>query len=335
MSLLSIVQSAYLRTLAIKPTVAAASADPKVLQCVETVNEAGQELASRFSWQSLRKEAVLVTVGTAGGILSFNTLVGGSGYAAGTSNTFNLVPLTGGSGTGAQGVIAVTNGVVSSITIAQDYSGSGYVVGDILSATAANLGGTGSGFSIRVASVGFVGQQAQGNIFTITGPDFNFIINETMWNRTQRRPVFGPKSPAEWQQLKAQFMQGPWIQYMLRGNQLLMLPAPSPGFAIYFEWISKYWCQSAALAGQTAMLADTDTGILDERLLTLGALWRFKQKNKLEYGEDEDIYEAAVDDAMTRDGSKGRLNLAGAQTDIYPGVVVPAGAWPITGNPGG
>lgn len=334
MSLLTIVQAASLRTLGSKPTVAAASTDPKVLQLVELVNEDGQELGSRHSWQALRKEAVLVTVGTAGGILSFNNLVGGTGYAAGGSNTYNLVPLTGGTGTGAQGVIAVVNGVVASITIANDYAGSGYTAGDILSATAATLGGTGSGFSVRVASVGIVGQQDQGDIRTITGTDFNFIVNETMWNRTQRRPVFGPKSPAEWQQLKAQFMQGPWIQYMLRGNHLWMLPAPSPGFAVYFEWITKFWCTNAALSqGQTSMVLDTDVSNLDERLNALGAIWRWKKANKLDYSEDFETYEKAVQDAMGRDGSKGRLNLAGAQTDIYPGVVVPAGAWPISGNP--
>lgn len=333
MSLLTIVQSASLRTLASKPTVAASSNDPKVLQLVECVNEDGQELGSRHSWQALRKEATLVTVGTPGGILSFGTLVGGSGYSAGGSNTYNLVPLTGGSGSGAQAVIAVASGVVASITIANDYAGSGYVAGDILSATAANLGGSGSGFSVRVASVGIVGQESQGDIRTITGPDFNFIVNETIWNRTQRRPVFGPKSPAEWQQLKAQFMQGPWIQYMLRGNQMLMLPAPSPGFAIYFEWISKNWCSSATLVGQTSMLVDTDISNLDERLNALGAIWRWKKANKLDYAEDFETYEKAVQDAITRDGSKGRLNLAGAQSDIYPGVVVPAGSWPITGSP--
>lgn len=334
MSLLTIVQSAYLRTLASKPTVAAASADPKVLQCIECVNEAGQELGSRHSWQALRNEASFTTVGAAGGITAFGTLTGGTGYALGFSNTYNLVPLTGGTGSGALATVAVTSGVVTSVTISNDNPGAGYVVGDLLSATAANLGGSGSGFSVRVSTVGIVGQQNQGSILTLAGPDFNFIVNETMWNRTQRRPVFGPKSPAEWQQLKAQFMQGPWIQYILRGNQLLMLPSPSPGFAIYFEWISKYWCTNAtASQGQTSMVLDTDIGVLDERLLTLGALWRFKKYNKLEYSEEHNDYEAAVEDAMTRDGSKGRLNLAGAQSDIYPGVVVPAGSWPISGMP--
>lgn len=335
MSLLTIVQSAQVRVLASKPSVAAASADPKTLQLVEAANEEGQELAARHSWMVLTNESTFNTVSIVGGITSTKSLVGGSGYASGLSNTYNGVPLTGGSGTTAQAIIAITNGIVTSCTISQDFPGAGYAVNDVLSASAANLGGSGSGFSVTVASIGIVGAQNQGLITTLAGPDFSFMVNETMWNRSQRRPVFGPKTPAEWQQLKAQFMQGPWIQYMLRGYQLLMLPAPSPGFAIYFEWMSKYWCQSAGGAGQSSMVLDTDTGILDERLLILGTLWRFKQKNKLEYAEDEDIYEAAVEDAMVRDGSKQRLNMAGAQTDIYPGVVVPAGAWPITGNPGG
>lgn len=333
MSLLTITQSAALRVLATKPLVAAASADPKVLQLVECVNEDGQELASRYSWQVLTTEANFTTLGVAGGITKFGTLTGGSGYAGGFSNTYNGVPLTGGSGSGAQATIAVTNGVVQSVTINQDIQGQGYAVNDIVSATAASLGGTGSGFQIVVAGVGIVGVQSQGTIQNLAGAGFNFIVNETMWNRSQRRPVFGPKTPAEWQQLKAQFMQGPWIQYRLRGNQLLMLPSPSPGFAIYFEWCTKYWAQPGGGGqGQTSMLIDTDVSLLDERLHTLGAIWRFKQKNKLEYAEDQDNYERAVQDAMTRDGSRQRLNLAGAQTDIYPGVVVPAGSWPLSGD---
>lgn len=234
MSLLSIVQSVAVRIGLTKPSVGVSSADPKVLQLIELINEDGQELAARPAWQILTNEA------------TFNTLA------------------------------------------AED----------------------------------------QGLITTLAGADFAFIYNETMWNRTQRRPVFGPKAPAEWQQLKAQFMQGPWIQYRLRGNHVLFLPAPAVGQAIYFEWITKNWCTDVTGAtGKTAMTVDTDVSKLDERLHILGGVWRFKAKNHLDYGEDFNIYENAVQDGIGRDGSKARLNLAGAQTDIFPAVVVPAGNW--------
>ena len=180
----------------------------------------------------------------------------------------------------------------------------------------------------REASFTTVATESQGLLTTIAGADFNFMVNETFWNRSQRRPVFGPKTAAEWQQLKAQFMQGPWIQYTIRGGAILFLPVPAAGQSCYFEWISKYWCTDASgVTGKTAMTNDTDVAVLDERIIALGAIWRFKRAKLLAYDEDKDKYERAVDDAIARDGSKPRLNLQGFQTDIFPAVVVPAGNW--------
>jgi hypothetical protein len=295
---------------------------------ISYVNEEGLELASRHNWQQLTNESSFTTQSASNGILSFSGLTGGSGYAGGQSTNYNLVPLTGGHGSGAQATFHITAGVVSSITINNNANGSGYQPGDVLGASNVYLGGTGSGFAITVATVGLVSQENQGSIIALTGPDFNFVSNETMWDRTTRRPIFGPKSPPEWQQLKAQFMQGPWFQYRIRGNQLLFLPAIGFGDLIYFEWVSKYWCTAqGGMPGQTAMVLDTDIGVLDERLTTLGTIWRFKQAKGFPFEDAANKYEAAVADAIGRDKSKARLNLAGAQTDIYPGIVVPAGNW--------
>ena len=87
----------------------------------------------------------------------------------------------------------------------------------------------------KEASFTTVAAEVQGSLATLTGPDFGWILNETIWNRSQRRPIFGPKSPANWQMLKASFMNGPWIQYRFRGNQLLFLPTPAAGQACFFE----------------------------------------------------------------------------------------------------
>jgi len=81
-------------------------------------------------------------------ILTLNTLVGGSLY---TNGTYTAVSLTGGSGTGAKATIVVSGAAVTSVTLTS--AGNGYVVGNTLSATAASIGGTGSGFSIKVATI--------------------------------------------------------------------------------------------------------------------------------------------------------------------------------------
>jgi hypothetical protein len=86
---------------------------------------------------------------TSGGVLTFNTLVGGAGYVAGV---YVSVPLTGGTGTGAQANITVSGaGTVTGVVISAQ--GVGYTVGDVLSASNVNLGGVGAGFSITVATV--------------------------------------------------------------------------------------------------------------------------------------------------------------------------------------
>jgi hypothetical protein len=81
-------------------------------------------------------------------ILTLNTLVGGTLY---TNGTYTNVTLTGGSGSGAKATIVVSGGSVTTVTVTTP--GNGYVVGNTLSATAASIGGTGSGFSIKVATI--------------------------------------------------------------------------------------------------------------------------------------------------------------------------------------
>jgi len=90
-------------------------------------------------------------LGGDGKIVSLGTIVGGSLY---TDDTYKDVPLTGGTGTGAEATIEVEDGAVTSVTITKD--GKGYAVADELSASAAKVGGTGSGFKVPVKTVSTV-----------------------------------------------------------------------------------------------------------------------------------------------------------------------------------
>ena len=82
-------------------------------------------------------------------VATLGTITGGSGY---TNGTYLNVPLTGGSGSGAVANIVVSGNAVTSVTLTQ--GGSGYVVGDTLSAAASTIGGAGTAFSIPVATIG-------------------------------------------------------------------------------------------------------------------------------------------------------------------------------------
>ena len=85
---------------------------------------------------------------TLGSIATLGTITGGSGYGNGT---YTSVPLTGGSGVGADATIVVSGNAVTSVTLTN--AGLGYEAGDTLSASNTNLGGTGAGFSIPVSTI--------------------------------------------------------------------------------------------------------------------------------------------------------------------------------------
>lgn len=72
---------------------------------------------------------------------------GGTGYQNGT---YNNVPLSGGSGTGAIGSFTVAGGVVTTGTITDP--GQGYIVGDVLTTNNTYLGGVGTGFLYTVTA---------------------------------------------------------------------------------------------------------------------------------------------------------------------------------------
>lgn len=121
-----------------------------------------------------------------GPVLTTGTLTGGSLY---TNGTYTTVTLTGGSGSGAKATIVVSGAAVTSVTITT--AGNGYVVGDALSATAASIGGTGSGFSVAVGTVGSDFEPSDFNLwqfdgfFDATGSGNNLLLAHPGQNLAQ------------------------------------------------------------------------------------------------------------------------------------------------------
>jgi len=83
-----------------------------------------------------------------GGIAGFGTITPGSGY---TDGIYEAVPLTGGEGANGTATITISGGAVTAITLINP--GYLYNIGDIVSASTATLGGTGSGFSVPITNV--------------------------------------------------------------------------------------------------------------------------------------------------------------------------------------
>jgi len=94
-----------------------------------------------------------ITDYTTGVATTLNTLTyaKGNNYTPATGSAVYLnVALTGGAGTGARADLTVTNGQIVNVDLRR--GGTGYVVGNLLSVNNADVGGTGTAFSIAVTS---------------------------------------------------------------------------------------------------------------------------------------------------------------------------------------
>mgnify|MGYP003630043094 FL=1 len=170
----------------------------------------------------------------------------------------------------------------------------------------------------------------QGTIASLIGSDYESIKNDTMWNRTTQLPILGPLAPRDWQALQAFPVTGPYPQYRIQGKSIYFSPVPSNATdTIALEYKSKNWCESSGGSGQVAWADDTDVGLLDEDIMTLGILWRWYARKGLDYAQDFADYEQRVANAIARDGGQRHLRLDAGREDRIPGIFVPQGSWSV------
>lgn len=141
--------------------------------------------------------------------------------------------------------------------------------------------------------------------------DFGRFCDQSMWDRTQDRPVWGPMSPQQWQQEKA----GPtftsmYYGFRIRGNDFLMTPTPTAGDTIAYEYISNLYvyANGDTTPTKSAFSADTDTCIFDETLVARGVRWRFLRAKGLSYEQEYASWIEMVQRLAARDGGMPKLS---------------------------
>lgn len=178
----------------------------------------------------------------------------------------------------------------------------------------------------RQATFTTVATQVQTQLSTITS-GLNYIVNDTIWNRTLRRPVYGPKSQQDWQEALAMNINGPFNSFRIISDAINFNPVPPAGQLCFFEYVTKFWISGAGLSER--FVADTDTILLNEQTVILGLIWRWKAMKGLDYTQDFAKYESKILDAMSRDASKPTLNMSGGKYEILPVIAVPRGSFGV------
>lgn len=137
--------------------------------------------------------------------------------------------------------------------------------------------------------------------------DFDRMVNESMFNRTTRRHVWGPLDSVQWQYVQASLVTLVDPSFRIRGGTIHITPTPTSGNTIAYEYISLNKARTSASAEQENWAADADTSVFKEEIVTLGVVWRYRRAKGFAFNADQEEYERRVAEAIMRDGTRSRI----------------------------
>jgi len=116
--------------------------------------------------------------------------------------------------------------------------------------------------------------------------DFDRMISDTNWDRTNHWRNLGTKTSQEWQWLQGGIISvGPRERYRIYNNRLRIFQALTSIYTFAFEYVSNYWVMSAAATegDKSAFTLDTDTTVFPDDLMLAGLKFYFLKAKKLDY----------------------------------------------------
>jgi hypothetical protein len=116
--------------------------------------------------------------------------------------------------------------------------------------------------------------------------DFDRMISDTNWDRTNHWRNLGTKTSQEWQWLQGGIISvGPRERYRIYNNRLRIFQALTSIYTFAFEYVSNYWVMSAAATAgdKGAYTLDTDTAVFPDDLMLAGLKFYFLKAKKLDY----------------------------------------------------
>lgn len=152
-------------------------------------------------------------------------------------------------------------------------------------------------------------------------------LHSTAWQMARFTPA---RDEDDWLYTKDIGITGTPGKWIILSGQLQVFPAMAVGENARFYYISKNIISVTGSAALTkpAFTADSDGFFINEKLLRLGIVWRWRSNKRMEYAEDMTNFEIAMAEEYGGDkGSKilrvGRVRLPASVDLAYPGTIVP------------
>lgn len=127
----------------------------------------------------------------------------------------------------------------------------------------------------------------------------------------------------DWLGLQAQAPALPPGYWNILADRLHFLPIIPAGEVARFYYVTRNFARSSGGAPKALFDRDDDVFTLDDRLLTLALIWRWKSMKGMDYQEDIRNYDIALSQEMARD--KGSRTIRGGHYGRRPNA---RAAWP-------
>jgi hypothetical protein len=148
--------------------------------------------------------------------------------------------------------------------------------------------------------------------------DFETITDRTHWDKTKHWEMLGPEDAQQWQWLKSGYIStGPRVRWRILDNQFQIWPIMNTQEYLGWEYRSKGWARSAAGAIKNSFTADSDTTVLDDRIMVLYTKLKYFQIKAFDTTALTQDYQRYLTIAKAND--KGAPNLSFAP---YPSKVL-------------
>lgn len=112
--------------------------------------------------------------------------------------------------------------------------------------------------------------------------DFDSMLDQTGWDRSNNLPVGGPLSAQDWTYLQGRDLvsQTIYASFRLAENKLYLFPQPAPeGLRITFEYLSNYWVIEAGNSRPTIDRVDTGSDVIAYDAILIKAMLKLKFLN--------------------------------------------------------
>ena len=237
-NLLQLVQQTTAELNLAVPTYVIGNPSQDVQQILALMNRAGYDLVKEYDWQALELEYRFYTeyLTTTGTTVEGTQTITAIPDTTGLDNTYSIV-----------GTSIPQDTYIDTVT-------SSTAITTTQKSSATTVGG----------SVTF-----SKTIYDLPS-DYETITDNTHWDKTKHWQMLGPVDAQQWQWLKSGYIStGPRVRWRILDNQFCIWPIMNTQEYLGWEYRSKGWARSAAGAIKNSFTADSDTTVLDDRIMVL------------------------------------------------------------------